>query len=265
MNMILMISDMHIGRRTRTFNYDVFKERLDILCENFISLKKIINRSFALNRLDILLLGDILDGEEIFRGHGYEVEMNIDDAIQTAVNDIALMINKMLSRTNFEEVRVFGVPGNHGVANRNGSVGTNWEKAMYRLLAERLSYEVYSAKDWYIAFDVGDRKAIAMHGDNIKMTNQIPFYGINRNVLRWRAGGLGESDFDYVFLGHFHVLASMSCNDVRTYLNGTMLDGDTYVERMGLKPDLKYWLLVYDDEGNIVMEVPISLDVIMFK
>lgn len=263
MRVVLLISDLHVGRKTKTFDYDVFRKRIETLTDNFIFFKKQINKAFALKSLDIVLLGDLLDGEEIYRGHGYEVEMSVDKAIDVVAKDILLMLNKILSRMRFDEVRIFGVVGNHGIANRSGSITANWERLLYRILKEQLDYTVEIGEEWYVRFDIGEKNAIAMHGDNVRMNGQIPFYGVNRSVLRWKAGVI--DDFDYVFMGHFHTTASFSCNDVRVWMNGTMLDGDVYVERMGLKPDLSMWSIIFDEDGNEVMEVLIPVDRKIFK
>ena len=114
-----------------------------------------------------------------------------------------------------------------------------------------MGVEVNVSDGWYQVAEVKGWRFLLTHGDNVRMYQQIPYYGIHRAVTRWKSGGIQE-DFDVVCMGHFHTVADFWVNDVRVLLNGTMLSGDDYSERMGLKPVNAFWVFAVGKKSPIV-------------
>jgi hypothetical protein len=59
------------------------------------------------------------------------------------------------------------------------------------------------------------------HGDDIKMWNSIPHYGIERNTRRLKSiHSVHGTNIKYFVMGHFHQLSTQAQLDGKTILNG---------------------------------------------
>lgn len=259
MHTALLIGDLHIGKATPTYNREVFAERMNIFLNNFINWKKLINKSMAMEDLNIFLLGDIVDGENIYRGHAWEVEMDVDEAIDIGIDTMESFLENLEKRTNFKEINIYCTQGNHGRSSSIGSKNANWDRVLYKLMKERLDYNVEITKDWYGVANIGGAKILYFHGDNVRMNSQIPFYGLVRLAMRLRGGGIEENDFDYLFLGHFHTVNKIVYNDVGMYINGTTVTRDSYTEKVGLRPNNDSWVIVLNDDGDVIIENTLNM------
>jgi predicted phosphodiesterase len=93
----------------------------------------------------------------------------------------------------FNEVKFYGVYGNHGRASLRGVEKdfVNWDYVMYKFLeAKAQNYknvEFHVGKSWMQIAQVQNTKFLLVHGDDIKGTMGIPFYGIQRAEGRYRS------------------------------------------------------------------------------
>lgn len=238
---VFLISDTHVGKKTRTFDINVFEERIKSMFDKMLDFKSVINRSYRMPDIHLMFLGDILDGEEIYAGQGYDVELIVDEAMDRALDIFTAQITRLMDR--FEKVYIYGVAGNHGRANRRGR--TNWDIIFYKRLKDRFSMiedvEI-NIGDWKYIADIRGWKYLLIHGDQIYMYQNIPTYGIIQKAMRWYTGGLDEQ-FDVVCLGHFHTFFRFDWNNISIFCNGTLLTGDDYTEKLGLRPQTKFWYL----------------------
>lgn len=262
---VLLISDTHIGRSTPSYNLDVFVYRMEVLKENLIKVKKIINRSYSLPVLNVFILGDIVDGENIFPSQAYKQECDADDAIDIAVKSFYAFISGLFGdgRKRFEKIRIFTVEGNHGRVGKRNSEKTNYDRIFYKRLADRFvdneRVEVNLSNNWYNHAKIFDHGYLLFHGDTIYTYMNIPFYGIIQRAMRLRVGGINDY-FNVVCMGHFHNLGMLYWNDMRILVNGTMMSDDDFAQkRLGLKSATKYWFFGVSRERAITWSYLIDL------
>jgi len=229
---IIIISDCHIGRKTQTYNAEVARQRIQRLVEEVRNARRIITRSRVhLDKRILFFLGDIVDGEGVYPRHAYEIEMNIDDQIEFVVKEFQYILS--------DAHDIVALPGNHGRARIDGT--GNWDLMLYYILRER-----YPNKQFYISrrskmrYETNGVKWYLTHGDQIRMYQQIPFYGITRDTMREYM----LDSFEAVGIAHFHTFYKYIYNGIPIYGNGTMLTDDELTFRMGLKPVNSYWYIV---------------------
>jgi len=258
---ILLMGDLHIGRKTNSYDTNEYLRRIEVCRHNLLKVKRIVNRSHKLRELNIFMLGDIVDGEEIYRGHGYNVEKDVDESVDIAVSSLYNFI-KSLER-NFRQIKVWCVRGNHG--RTAGSERSNWDKIVYKRLEDRFAdtnnveVNMHKAKnDWYCMAYVKDWAYLLTHGDAIRAYSNIPVYGMIHKAMRWKSGGIFE-DFDVMCIGHFHTVLMLQHNDIMLMCNGTMLSGDSYSERLGLQPVNKFIFFGADDDRPVTWIYMIDL------
>jgi len=254
---VLLISDVHVGRVSPTYNIDIFQKRLDYLYHNLLAVKEIINKSYSLPVLNIFFLGDIVDGENLYPSQPYKQDLDADDQMDLAVNKFTEFILDLFGkkRSRFQKIRIWTVEGNHGRVGRRNSEKTNYDRIFYKRLADRLAFhdkiEVYLSKSWYNYANILGHGYLLFHGDNIYCYMNIPFYGIVQRAMRLKVGGLSEQ-FNVVCMGHFHNVGMLYWNDLRILMNGTFLSDDDFSQkRLGLRPATKFWFFGVSEERPI--------------
>lgn len=254
---VLLISDVHVGRVTQTYNASVFKQRLRTLKGNLLAVKRIINKSYSLPVLNVFFLGDIIDGENLYPSQPYKQDLDADDAMDLAVDEFSRFIRDLFGekRSRFKQIRIWTTEGNHGRVGKRNSEKTNYDRIFYKRLADRFEFdsrvEINLSSNWYNYANILGHGYLLFHGDNIYCYMNIPFYGIIQRAMRLRVGGLQE-DFEVVCLGHFHTVGSIYWNDLRILMNGTFLSDDDFSQkRLGLRPATKFWFFGVSEERPI--------------
>ena len=257
-DLVVVVGDCHVGRRTKTYDVQAFRDSVAMLKKNVAEVKAIQNRGIVFDRMHIFMVGDIVDGEEVYRGQAYEQDaITIDEMIDVALDEFVGFVDYFADNRRFGtgNITIWCVHGNHGRANRRGSEMANWDRMFYKLLRQSVGdvAEVHIADDWYLIAQVRGWQYMLLHGDCIRMYQAIPVYGIQRNVARWLTGAITER-FDVVVMGHFHTVIDCWVNDIRVLVNGTMLPDDRYTQKMALKPITKYWVFGVSNDSAVTWQ-----------
>lgn len=258
LDFILLLSDEHAGRYTKSTNAVVFGNRMMKLGERVIAHACRLSKLAIIGKLHIFKLGDAVTGERI----GLNVTLEeLEHTVLRQCYNLAIpytvrMFERLLIR--FKAIDVVTVPGNHGVVTRpQASKGANWDTVIsLGLQAELSKYPEINFNvamdDWYNFATVKGTDWLLIHGDQNK--GACNYNAIANNVNQWHRS-LPEH-FDYVAMGHFHHF----CKWREIYMNGTLLTDDEWsrevVKRDGECVQL---LLVVSDKG-IEDIIPIWLD-----
>lgn len=111
-----------------------------------------------------------------------------------------------------------------------GKAYDNWDRVCYEIIKIALSnYNniVWNIpKAWYLNPTVQGHSFYLCHGDGIKSSMGIPYYGVERAEAK--ISGMMEQQLDYVLMGHFHNPAEIQTNTSRVLINGNWMAGDMY-------------------------------------
>lgn len=242
---VLLLSDWQIGHKTRSFNARVALRRIDYLLETVIRILNLHRRSHPVKKINVFVLGDLVQNERI----GYlvsldELEMVARDQIfEVAVPGLEKVISTLLK--NFEQVKVYCVRGNHGSLGRFAATRTNLDDVIYQVVKLRFRNEprvhFQLTDDFYQIVNVCGWKFCLVHGDQVQMYLNFPWYGLTNKTLRWQQS-LGK--FDYLVCGHFHNSAEYDVNNIEIICNGTLVTDDDYVKhKLGWLTQAKQTLL----------------------
>lgn len=220
---ILPISDTQIGSCVlperlgglAQYNWEVFLHRIE---EYKRGVNSIINEhlrlSYPIKTALVFLLGDICEGETIFPNQMSQLDLSLTKQIFDGGLRIAELLRWMSSQ--FENVRVFSVVGNHG--NVKGTT-LNTDYIMYLMMAQALAAQknleffiseshylgLHIDKDQdYIDFQGHDRvwNFLLTHGHQAKSYNGLPFYSLERLVRKYSS--MTGILWDKLFVGHHH-------------------------------------------------------------
>jgi len=237
LHLVAHLSDTHAGRKTVAFNSKEFDRCFDVYTKNLIDSAKILKNSHTVDEVTIVLGGDIVDGEEIFRGQAYELEFKIDEQKKVASEAIYRMTDSL--KPYFRRINILGIRGNHGVANRNGSSASNWDFALYEMLEQRFKGDrrvnLVIEKSWHHILNVMGHKILIAHGDEIRPGGDTPYTSIAKRVMKWYTGGT-FGQFELCLLGHLHTDYQIRAGKIGIYGNGCFVADDDYSLKYGFFP-----------------------------
>ena len=265
---VALISDIHGGLKTPTYNSKVFVKRLNNYKQAIIKFALLHRKMRPIKKLVLPMLGDMVQGQQI--GTQMLVEdcdiIGAEDQIYDLLlpNLTTFVVNLLQV---FEEIEIYGVEGNHGNIDRRRNTLTkrsNWDTVFYRGLKAALSQ--YSRikvepelNTWWKIIDINNWKFFMVHLDQIISYQGIPFYGISRKGLRWKQSI--PQHFDYILGGHFHNPNFLYNDGVPTIINGTFVsDSDFPLVRMGLRDVPQQICFFMNKKYGITAQYRVQLD-----
>lgn len=271
-----IISDIQLAKTTATYNTQIAEQRVDLYADKIIKLARLHRATTPVDKCVVLAVGDIVEGELIFPGQAHEIDASLYR--QVTVDGPRIMYNffaKLLSE--FKEVDVVWVIGNHGAlggrSRRDYNPETNADRMLGKILEtmfaneKRIKFIVPDGdkqKNWYKVVNLGEKcKILCFHGDNIRGSMGLPFYGYNKKVLGWKAlasAGLME-DFTHAVCGHYHTPTSLYLNDVRLWVNGSTESHNAYAQEQlaAMGRPSQFTLFVKPDKG-VTAEYLVNLE-----
>lgn len=238
-HMGLLLSDLHIGASytleetggLSEFNLAIFHERLERLKSAVIEIYERHSNVCNLPVLHVFCLGDIVAGmNDAGSWSSNYIDLDIYDQM---FEGVAALRDCMSVWSNmFQQVKFYGIFGNHGRVGKKGMQkdSTNWDRICYEMI--RISMENYDniewkiPKSWWLMEKIQNHNFYLTHGDGIRGSMGIPYYGVER-AERSIIGLMPEKP-DYMLLGHFHSPAEIQTNSSRIIMNGSFMGGDMY-------------------------------------
>ena len=166
--------------------------------------------------------------------------------------------------------------GNHGAlggrSRRDYNPETNADRMLGKILStmfaneKRIKFHIPEGVDnhWYAVADLGEKaKFLCFHGDNIRGSMGLPFYGYNKKILGWKALASQElmEDFTHAVCGHYHTPTALYINDVRVWVNGSTESYNSYAQEQlaSMGRPSQYCLFVKPDKG-VTAEYLVNLE-----
>ncbi len=247
---VLCVGDIHIGCRTPNYSNEIALAKLGNATKITLLLRDLYAAGRPVNKLVIFLLGDNIHGERVGQQMSLdEYGQPVREQIYVASSALVQMV-KTLAPAYSEGVEVYAVYGTHGRLGKMGSEISNWESFLYDSVSSELKgvAPVIYGEDFYQIVEVGGKKFLLFHGDNIPCQLGVPYYGIDRRVTRYKES-LGA--FDYAVMGHFHAPSLTFPSGIPVLVNGAAVYGSNFpLSRMGLREVNKWWtFLVHPNVG----------------
>lgn len=260
--MVVVVSDLQIGHRSPTTNAQVIGKRMDNLVRRVIKIATLHRKAYPIRVLNVFLLGDVVHGENVGK------TINLDElemVLSGQMFEVAVPILERMLATftrHFEKVVVWTINGNHGRLSKENADTTNMDGIVYRFLVERMrNYPIEwhtEYEQFYQLADIADHKFLLMHGDQIKMTLTLPYYGITTRAMRLQ-GVVGR--FDYLVCGHFHVANFLNWQDMEIIMNGTFVSDDQWVlQKLGMATSPKQVVFGVHPQQGVTFRYLVRLD-----
>jgi hypothetical protein len=259
------VTDLRTVQGLSEYNKDIYAERVKRWTEKIILFKEQDKRSLGLNKLVIHGLGDQVEGECIYPGQAFYLDLSLTDQLFYSVE---VESNALLSLASvFNEIEYYGVSGNHGRPAKKGDnhSRTNFDYLFYRALQSALSRQpnikIFVSESPSMLVRHGEYNFLLNHGDCVKSWMGIPFYGLER--MYQKLNSLYGISINLELVGHHH--QGLNISD-RIIMNGSLPGGsELSINRMGItnEPSQKifYFSKKYgiNRESNVYLSEPYKL------
>lgn len=101
--LVLLLSDLQLGSKVDKnetgglgeYNIEIFKHRLNTLINEVIEFTEKQKSSINIPKLHIAFLGDIVDGETIYRGQAHEIDMDVANQVFTGCDLLSSAVDRL--------------------------------------------------------------------------------------------------------------------------------------------------------------------------
>lgn len=225
---LLMLSDIHFGSIVRDgekkiYDTEIALSRMRELTEKVIDKIK----EEKLDSIYIAVLGDIVDGDAVYRNQTYNIEKAAVEQVKDAVTAISNMIKSLINAG--VKVVVGCVRGNHGVTNYKNLEQDNWDNVVYDMLNlvftdnKNVIINHYANREAKVK--ILDKQVVITHGDILG--NQIRTAS-GAQAFRGLIGKHKLFDNDLILIGHLHTFEFMVDQSKMLVRNGAMQSTSDY-------------------------------------
>ncbi len=236
---ILLLSDWQLGELVHdvetggvnAYSWAVAEKRCARLVDACIGNLENQMRAYRIERLVVAILGDIVEGHDIFNGQPWSLEK---DAAMQAVDGADLMASVLTAIVEpfLPEgivVDVYAVPGNHGKPGGRKAGQTpvtfSFDLLLYEMLRRQLTNwplrEFAVEPAGRLLFTAADQVCLMTHGNEVRGWGGFPFYGLDKTHARLTMEL--ETLFAFWLLGHWHSTATLPAGRGMRIVNGTMV------------------------------------------
>jgi hypothetical protein len=267
---VAVFADWQMGKVTPTYNTNVLEQRIEQYTEKLIEITEIQRMDHNVDDLHVWLLGDIVEGEEIFPGQSHLIDSGLYR--QVGINGPRIL-GKFLTTAleNFKRVHVVGVIGNHGAVGgkmrKQHDPETNMDRLLYKIVdhmfekEDRMTFNIpdgVGERNWYAVDTIGSYGCLLIHGD--QLPSPTSYHGYFKKVMGWKDGAIPEH-FDDVFMGHYHQQFKMTIGTTMLRISGSPESSNTYAQEYfsSMSRPCQHLMYVHPEHG-VTSEYSIWLD-----
>jgi hypothetical protein len=258
MTLELLISDVHFGKLTKTFNHEVLKRRLKQLADVTIKEMQRAAEHYNIERIILAFMGDLIESSTM---HGLESAMGCEFGnsrqIQESIEQLYLLVILPIAKAAEilgTKVDCVGVTGNHDRTEEHRTFNSPGEENVTWIIynSMRLLCENADLKNvkWYIPTDpfqyleIYGEGVVYEHYDNVKGSNKIA--GIE-TLLSKRINQI-KKPVVFIRGGHFH--EPMEAGIGRIVINGNVPGNDSFSTVLGFDCEPSQTLNFYIERGK---------------
>ena len=219
-------------------NWIIWQEKLAIWKKNVIEKIQLYKQSCTIDRVIIACLGDMVEGQDIFKGQIWKVDSNVVDQAINGANDSAGAFAEIFLTHHDIQFDVLEVFGNHGRLGQKGDHPYNcsMDKVFQRMLKcqlektkELTNFSYHNNEAWFYFIDVYGWNHLLLHGDQgmSKLWSSRPtINGLEKGLSRYNQ--MFQQQVHFIHCGHFHNDVTWSFNMSQILINGSFIGTSTF-------------------------------------
>jgi hypothetical protein len=238
-SLVIMISDVHWGKKTDTFCAEVATQRVMGIPESILST---LGKEPDIDEIVILLLGDEVEGEDIYEGQNSVVELPVILQSKIATQTFWQLLQKLVQFFGVP-VRVETVPGNHGRMSKSASTLSNWDNSIYQTLG--MISNIFDDKNIIVNPCLEKFNIIEVKGHRYFLNhNGVKHLGTPATKIKF-AGWVISKEIELLLHGHWHNVQIGSFVGRKVIGNGSVCGPDDLSEQMASEePPTQVFFLV---------------------
>jgi UDP-2,3-diacylglucosamine pyrophosphatase LpxH len=244
--LVIVISDVHWGKQTHSFNIETANKRILSIPE------ELITRELPhFDEIRLLLLGDLVEGEGIFEHQANIIEAPVITAHKEAT-ETCWKLACALSETFQVQVTVETSPGNHGRMSKGAHPHSNWDNAIAQSLAMISNYAQHP--NVTVNLNLNNFNLIDIKGSKVLLNHEgIRHLGTPAMVQRL-AGWIISKNIDILVHGHWHNRALDTYLGRSRVCNGSAAGPDDLGEKIAREDPASQVYFFVDPErpGHVV-------------
>jgi hypothetical protein len=240
----LCIGDTHFGKKTRSYNLDIARARVEAMAGQYQETKA------PYDFIRLLLLGDIVDGLGIYKTHIGVGTASLPEQVAVATESLFTLVVRLIDNYHIP-IEIYGVYGNHGRLNSYADPINNVDLMCYHSLAARLEGLDLDKYPLYLCIeDQPFYKVPGVSGPLLthKGVSHIGTAARQRLAISW----LQEYQAGILVSGHWHCANISSYNNCWSIVNGSTVGSDPFSASLGyFAPPRQCWFIQDKDSGVI--------------
>lgn len=263
------LTDWQGAKLTPSYDSEVMHKRVHRFVDKAVEITEIQRKDHPVRDCWIVFGGDMIEGLFNFPTQPFEIDATLFEQFVTVSNLIVEIVNRALGV--YENVTVVAEWGNHGrLGSKRDAVprSDNADRMTYELARQvlkssgsRVSWED-SGEDIQ-RVEIGNYRALAIHGDEIGRTGYASPTTIVNHVNRWRSGSY-PWEFRDVYVGHYHTHYQYSLADGAGAVYGTgSTESDNRYASVGLASSAvpsQRLHFINPDKGRVTAQYQVWLD-----
>lgn len=231
----MLVSDIHLGLNTETYNEEVAKRRMQYYCESFLKELKRKEKIYDVEKIMINFIGDLIQSNSMHKDSG--AACNLTNAQQIAIAIEVFFFDLVLPVAKLgHQVDIIGMSGNHdrerhekftvnpGTSYYSYTIYKGIEMLIRQSGFKNVSIEI--PNECYHVYTAFGSNFLLEHGDQIKgKTTQAL-----ENQLARRQNQFGNL-LSGIRIGHYHEDLSGAMG--RYIINGSSVSDDHYGNLLG--------------------------------
>lgn len=231
-----LFSDSQIGEVVESeavqglssYNFKIFQRRLNNWVHSILKFRHQDKKALGLNKLVLNFLGDNVEGETIYRGQAFYIDINLFDQVFEGSVKVAEAIRTLASV--FPQIECYGICGNHGRPGKKGEhhAKTNFDRFFYAFLSmalrDQTNVKFYTSDGPFMIVRHHRHRIAMIHGHEAQSWMGIPYYGLDRVQMRLK-GMFGGLNINLLLCGDKHDPAILH---EAIIMNGSFVGGSNF-------------------------------------
>ncbi|RLG45044.1 MAG: hypothetical protein DRN81_02955 [Thermoproteota archaeon] len=240
MTIEMLLGDLHLGKKTKSFDESVAKRRLEAYTSSVIKKIERESKTYNVERIILAILGDLLEN---FQMHGIEsargCEFGNPEQIQKTIELIFSCVVQPLAQLGIP-MDVVGITGNHdrtdikrtyhnpGVENFTWVIYNTLKMLSEKVGYKHLTYHIPTGP--YQLLTVYGDVILYEHFDNARQNNRNGLQTLMMNRQNQLKDQLSDS-ITFMRGGHFHEFSTFGRGTIIT--NGCICGQDSFADVLG--------------------------------
>jgi len=212
------------------YNTAIFDTRLERWVDAVTGIIAKRAEGYNITELIIPLGGDQIEGDEIFAGQAWQLEISPTEQVWQLSVKMTVALKKVIKfakeEIGIERIAIYGVDDNHGKVGGKKSGARpakySWNWLFQQILFENLSGEpideMAAEPGGALFFYCQGHEFQLIHGHQIRGWGGIPFYGLQK--FEAKSIRLHNRLYQFLLMGHIHQPAEISNGAAETIVSG---------------------------------------------